>query len=104
MCIFVMNISWKVYKSDLNSETTDAEFTVDADGNVDSITFAIPDKTQDGVYVSMYIDLMDRTQSAYMNVDYANAEKDQSVVDTSALEAAIAQADVLGGKAEFPWV
>lgn len=54
--------------------------------------------------MSMYIDLMDRTQSAYMSVDYANAEKDQSVVDTSALEAAIAQADVLGGKAEFPWV
>lgn len=56
---------WKVYSNGLNSETTDAEFTADENGNVNSITFAIPDKAQDGVYVSMYIDLMQSTQDAY---------------------------------------
>ena len=86
---------WKVYKSGIDSEATDAEFTVDTDGNVNSITFAISDKTQDGVYVSMYIDLMDATQNTFMSVDYANAQKEQTGVDTSALEATISQADAL---------
>ena len=86
---------WKVYSNGLKSETTDAEFTTDENGNVKSITFAIPDKTQDGVYVSMYIDLMKSTQDAFVNVDYAKAEKDATAVDTSALEATIAQADAL---------
>ena len=86
---------WKVYSNGLKSETTDAESTTDENGNVKSITFAIPDKAQDGVYVSMYIDLMKSTQDAFVNVDYAKAEKDATAVDTSALEAAIAQADAL---------
>lgn len=86
---------WKVYKNSEKTESTDAEYTVDEDGNVNSITFDIPDKTQDGVYVSMYIELMNATQDAFMNVDYANAEKEQVGVDTTALEAAIAQADAL---------
>ena len=84
---------WKVYKNSEKTESTDAEYTVDEDGNVNSITFDIPDKTQDGVYVSMYIELMNAIQDAFMNVDYANAEKEQVGVDTTALEAAIAQAD-----------
>lgn len=86
---------WKVYTNSEKTESAAAEYTTDADGNVDSITFAILDKTQDGVYVSMYIELMGRTQDAFMSVDYANAEKDQLGVDTTALEAAIAQADAL---------
>lgn len=86
---------WKVYKNSEKTESTDAEYTVDEDGNVNSITFDIPDKTQDGVYVSMYIELMNAIQDAFMNVDYANAEKEQVGVDTTALEAAIAQADAL---------
>lgn len=86
---------WKVYKNSEKTESTDAEYTVDEDGNVNSITFDIPDKTQDGVYVSMYIERMNAIQDAFMNVDYANAEKEQVGVDTTALEAAIAQADAL---------
>ena len=61
---------WKVYKNSEKTESTDAEYTVDEDGNVNSITFDIPDKTQDGVYVSMYIELMNAIQDAFMNVDY----------------------------------
>lgn len=85
---------WKVYKGAVGTEATAAEYTTDKDGNVNSITFAIPDKSQDGVYVTMTM-AAGRTQDAFLKADYANAEKDAAAVDTSALEATIAQADAL---------
>ena len=85
---------WKVYKGAVGTEGTAAEYTTDKDGNVNSITFAIPDKAQDGVYVTMTM-AAGRTQDAFLKADYANAEKDAAAVDTSALEATIAQADAL---------
>lgn len=85
---------WKVYKGAVGTEVTAAEYTTDKDGNVNSITFAIPDKAQDGVYVTMTM-AAGRTQDAFLKADYANAEKDAAAVDTSALEATIAQADAL---------
>lgn len=85
---------WKVYKGAVGTEATAAEYTTDKDGNVNSITFAIPDKAQDGVYVTMTM-MAGRTQDAFLKADYANAEKDAAAVDTSALEATIAQADAL---------
>jgi len=85
---------WKVYKGTVGTEATAAEYTTDKDGNVNSITFAIPDKAQDGVYVTMTM-AAGRTQDAFLKADYANAEKDAAAVDTSALEATIAQADAL---------
>ena len=85
---------WKVYKGAVGTEATAAEYTTDKDGNVNSITFAIPDKAQDGVYVTMTM-AAGRTQDAFLKADYANAEKDATAVDTSALEATIAQADAL---------
>lgn len=85
---------WKVYKGAVGTEATAAEYTTDKDGNVNSITFAIPDKDQDGVYVTMTM-AAGRTQDAFLKADYANAEKDAAAVDTSALEATIAQADAL---------
>lgn len=85
---------WKVYKEAVGTEATAAEYTTDKDGNVNSITFAIPDKAQDGVYVTMTM-AAGRTQDAFLKADYANAEKDAAAVDTSALEATIAQADAL---------
>ena len=85
---------WKVYKGAIGTEATAAEYTTDKDGNVNSITFAIPDKAQDGVYVTMTM-AAGRTQDAFLKADYANAEKDAAAVDTSALEATIAQADAL---------
>ena len=85
---------WKVYKAAVGTEATAAEYTTDKDGNVNSITFAIPDKAQDGVYVTMTM-AAGRTQDAFLKADYANAEKDAAAVDTSALEATIAQADAL---------
>lgn len=85
---------WKVYKGAVGTEATAAEYTTDKDGNVNSITFAIPDKAQDGVYVTMTM-AAGRTQDAFLKADYANAEKDAAAVDASALEATIAQADAL---------
>ena len=85
---------WKVYKGAVGTEATAAEYTTDKDGNVNSITFAIPDKAQDCVYVTMTM-AAGRTQDAFLKADYANAEKDATAVDTSALEATIAQADAL---------
>lgn len=85
---------WKVYKGAVGTEATAAEYTTDKDGNVNSITFAIPDKAQDGVYVTMTM-AAGRTQDAFLKADYANAEKAAAAVDTSALEATIAQADAL---------
>ncbi|WP_270614064.1 hypothetical protein [Blautia massiliensis (ex Durand et al. 2017)] len=85
---------WKVYKGAVGTEATAAEYTTDKDGNVNSITFAIPDKAQDGVYVTMTM-AAGRTQDAFLKADYANAEKNAAAVDTSALEATIAQADAL---------
>lgn len=86
---------WKVYKSDLKSDKTDAEFTTDADGKVNSITYTIPDKTTDGAYVNMYVDMMSTTVDAFLKLDYANAVKQAPAVDTTALEATIAKADAL---------
>ena len=85
---------WKVYQGAVGTEATAVESTTDENGNVNSITFAIPDKAQDGVYVTMTVSA-GRTQDAFVNVDYAKAEKDATAVDTSALEATIAQADAL---------
>ena len=86
---------WKIYKGDITTETTDASATTGEDGKVNSITFTIPDKSQDGVYVNMYIDLMQTTQDAFLKLDYANAQPVKAPVDTAALEATIAQADAL---------
>lgn len=86
---------WKIYKGDTTTETTDAAATTGEDGKVNSITFTIPDKSQDGVYVNMYIDLMQTTQDAFLKLDYANAQLVKAPVDTAALEATIAQADAL---------
>lgn len=86
---------WKIYKGDTTTETTDASATTGEDGKVNSITFTIPDKSQDGVYVNMYIDLMQTTQDAFLKLDYANAQPVKAPVDTAALEATIAQADAL---------
>lgn len=61
---------WKVYKGAVGTEATAAEYTTDKDGNVNSITFAIPDKAQDGVYVTMTM-AAGRTQDAFLKADYA---------------------------------
>lgn len=86
---------WKIYKGDITTETTDASATTGEDGKVNSITFTIPDKSQDGVYVNMYIDLMQTTQDAFLKLDYANAQPVKAPVDTAVLEATIAQAAAL---------
>ena len=67
---------WYVYRSDDTSgEKTAAAYTNDSDGNVDSITFRLPDNSRDGVYVNMYIGSpMNVRQDAYFAMDFAGAE------------------------------
>lgn len=86
---------WKIYKGDTTTETTDAEYTTDEEGNVNSITFTIPDKTTDGVYVNITIAAMGRAQDAFLMLDYAKAEAVAVAVDTTELEASIAKAEAL---------
>lgn len=86
---------WKIYKGDTTTETTDAEYTTDEEGNVNSITFTIPDKTTDGVYVNITIAAMNRAQDAFLKLDYAKAEAVAVAVDTTELEASIAKAEAL---------
>lgn len=86
---------WKIYKGDTKSDTTDAEFTTDENGDVTSITFTVPDKAADGAYVKMTVALMGTSVDAYLKLDYANAQKVAPAVDTTALEETIAKADAL---------
>ena len=86
---------WKVYAGDTKTETTDAEITTDENGDVNSITFTVPDKTADGVYVKMTVALMGTSVDAYLKLDYANAQAAAQAVDTAALEATIAKAEAL---------
>ena len=63
---------WQVYKGGTDTEKTAAEFTTDENGNVNSITFTVPDKSADGVYVSM--STMMHSNDAFMKIEYASAE------------------------------
>lgn len=59
------------FTEDVFSDTA-AEYTTDESGNVNNITFAVPDKSADGVYVSMSI--MMHSNDAFMKIEYATAE------------------------------
>lgn len=65
--------NWTIYKTDLTGEKETADSTTDEEGNVDSITFRLPDNEMDGVYTDMYVSAMDTTMQAYFAFDYANA-------------------------------
>jgi uncharacterized protein with FMN-binding domain len=71
---------WKVYKADTKSESFAPEYTVNSDGYVDSITFELPDKSSDGVYVNMYINAMGMAQDAYLALDYSALGESTEVV------------------------
>ena len=91
---------WKIYKnyeSETDKGLTDAESATDAEGHVNSITFDIPDKTQDGVFVNMKSG-GPNANDAYIAIDYATAEKVEEstdAVDTTALETSITKAESL---------
>ncbi len=63
---------WLVYKGGLDTEKTAAEYTTGESGNVNSITFVVPDKSADGVYVNM--STMMHSNDAFMKIEYATAE------------------------------
>ena len=68
--------NWKVYTEN-NYTNPDAliacEYTINDQGEADSITFAMPDNSWDGVYTHMYIAVMGLEQDAYFKMDFANA-------------------------------
>ncbi|MGM9937884.1 MAG: FMN-binding protein [Candidatus Ornithomonoglobus sp.] len=66
---------WSIYQSygTDNGDNIPAEYTTDEDGNVNQITFKIPDNSWDGVYVNMTSDGT-HYSNAYLAIDYANAE------------------------------
>lgn len=71
--------NWKVYQAAQPAgETVDAQITHKTDGNADQITFTIPNITEDGIYLNMYIDAMGMAQDVYMTLDYANAKKTET--------------------------
>ena len=63
---------WQVYKGGLDTEKTAAEYTTDESGNVNSITFTVPDTSADGVYVNM--STMMHSNDAFMKIEYATAQ------------------------------
>ena len=68
---------WKIYQ-DNNTSSSTVDATVektDADGNVTQISFAVPNKTWDGVYLNMSVQAMGMSPDAYLSIDYANATK-----------------------------
>lgn len=65
--------NWAIYKTDLTGEKEEAGFTTNAEGNVDSITFRLPNNAMDGVYTDMFVSAMNTTMQAYFAFDYANA-------------------------------
>lgn len=65
---------WKVYTTkDTSGTPAAADYTVNDDGNVDSISFDLPDNSWDGVYVNMYVDAMKYAPDAWLKFDFANA-------------------------------
>ena len=63
---------WQIYKGGLDAEKTAAEYTTDESGNVNSITFTVPDTSADGVYVNM--STMMHSNDAFMKIEYATAQ------------------------------
>ena len=71
---------WSIYPELANykewtetSRLEACEFTTNAEGEADSITFTVPNNTWDGTYTHMYIGIMGLYQDAYFKMDYANA-------------------------------
>ncbi len=63
---------WKIYNGNAASgETTDAVVHTNEDGKVDQISFELSDNSVDGVYVNMFISVMNTTQDAYLAFDYS---------------------------------
>ncbi len=66
---------WKIYKEKdaEDGNKVAVEYTTNEDGNVDCITFRLPENSLDGVYTDMFVSAMNTTMSAYFAFDFANA-------------------------------
>lgn len=66
---------WKVYQtSQPGGEAAAVTEYKNTDGNVEQITFILPDNSWDGVYINMYVSAMAYSPDAYLAFDFANAE------------------------------
>lgn len=77
--------NWKVYTENGTTGTpVTVAHTKNADGEINSISFNLPDNSFDGVYMSMYVSAMNATQQAYLALDFANAYVDDGTIKASA--------------------
>lgn len=77
--------NWKVYTENGTTGTpVTVAHTKNADGEINSISFNLPDNSFDGVYMSMYVSAMNSTQQAYLSLDFANAYVDDGTIKASA--------------------
>ncbi|MCD8090273.1 MAG: FMN-binding protein, partial [Clostridiales bacterium] len=76
---------WLIYQGTVASgDTVAAEETTDSEGNVTAIEFDLPDRSFDGVYVSLYVGVVSMTTNAYLAFDYGSTENSGSG-ETSAI-------------------
>ena len=98
---------WKVYQeNNTSSSTIDATVEkTDSDGNVTQISFTLPDKTLDGVYLQMSVKDMNMTNNGYLAIDYSNATvKDNEVSDpVVTVSDCIVSENADGGKYAYGW-
>lgn len=70
---------WVIYQgTSASGDTVAADGTENSDGNISEIEFDLPDNSYDGVYVNMYIAVMDMSTNAYLAFDYANDSSDDT--------------------------
>ena len=98
---------WKIYQEDnVSSSTVDATVEkTDSDGNVTQISFTLPDKTLDGVYLQMSVKDMNMTNNGYLAIDYSNATvKGNEVSDpVVTVSDCIVSENADGGKYAYGW-
>ncbi|MCD8237859.1 MAG: FMN-binding protein, partial [Clostridiales bacterium] len=75
--------NWLVYQGTAASgDTVAAEETTDSEGNITAIEFDLPDNSYDGVYVSLYVDVVTMTTNAYLAFDYGSSGETSAKVYT----------------------
>ncbi len=98
---------WKIYQeSNVSSSTVNATIEkTDSDGNVTQISFTVPDKTLDGVYLQMSVKAMNMTNNGYLAIDYSNATvKGNEVSDpVVTVSDCIVSENADGGKYAYGW-
>lgn len=66
---------WNIYQGNsTTSEVKPAIESINDQGKVESISFVLPDNSFDGVYLNMYVPVMNYSPDAYLAIDFENAK------------------------------